>query len=152
AKAGQITDGLATIAKALEGGEQRGERVFAAELYRLRGELTLAQSGVRRPASSVKKGSRGKVQGAKLKNTDPRPLTPNPQSKTEACFLKAIEIARQQNAKSLELRAIMSLVRLHQQQAPAPQGEDHRVLSEVYNWFTEGFNTADLQEAKALLE
>ena len=68
----------------------------------------------------------------------------------ERCFLKAIDIARQQQAKALELRATMSLARLWQQ-----QGKHHaarHVLSTIYNWFTEGFDTADLQEAKTLLE
>jgi len=68
----------------------------------------------------------------------------------EACFLKAIEIARQQSAKSLELRAVMSLSRLWQQQGK--RQEAHELLSDIYGWFTEGFNTKDLQEAKTLLE
>jgi len=72
-----------------------------------------------------------------------------PQAETEACFLKAIEIARRQQAKSLELRATTSLTRLWQQQGKT--AEAHLMLSEVYNWFTEGFDTKDLQEAKALL-
>ena len=66
------------------------------------------------------------------------------------CFLKAIDIARQQQAKSWELRATTSLARLWQQ-----QGKQHAArstLSDIYNWFTEGFDTADLREAKALLE
>jgi len=77
--------------------------------------------------------------------------TPNPQveAEAEACFLKAIEIARQQQAKSLELRAAMSLSRLWQQ--PGKQREAHQLLAEIYHWFTEGFDTKDLQEAKALL-
>ena len=68
----------------------------------------------------------------------------------EECFLKAIDIARQQQAKSLELRAVMSLARLWQQQDKRKQA--HQMLSEIYHWFTEGFDTKDLQEAKALLE
>ena len=68
----------------------------------------------------------------------------------EACFHKAVDIARKQQAKSLELRATMSLARLWQQQGK--RQEAHALLAEVYNWFTEGFDTKDLQEAKALLE
>jgi predicted ATPase len=64
--------------------------------------------------------------------------------------LKAIEIARQQQAKSLELRAVMSLSRLWQQQGK--REEARQLLAEIYGWFTEGFDTVDLQEAKALLE
>jgi predicted ATPase len=77
-------------------------------------------------------------------------LTPDPQGETEACFLKAIEIARKQQAKSLELRSTASLARLWRQQGK--QAAAHNLLSEIYNWFTEGFDTKDLQEAKALLE
>ena len=66
------------------------------------------------------------------------------------CFHKAIEIARRQQAKSLELRATVSLARLWQQQGK--HHEARNTLSEIYNWFAEGFDTKDLQEAKALLE
>jgi predicted ATPase len=59
-------------------------------------------------------------------------------------------VARHQQAKSLELRAAMSLARLWQQQGKC--AEAHALLAPVYGWFTEGFDTADLQEAKALLE
>jgi predicted ATPase len=65
-------------------------------------------------------------------------------------LLKAIDIARQQQAKSLELRATVSLARLWQQQGK--KSEAHQMLSDIYHWFTEGFDTKDLQEAKALLE
>jgi predicted ATPase len=68
----------------------------------------------------------------------------------EACFQQALDVARRQQAKSLELRAAMSLSRLWQQQGK--QAEAHALLAPVYGWFTEGFDTADLQEAKALLE
>jgi predicted ATPase len=68
----------------------------------------------------------------------------------EACFHKAIEIARKQQAKSLELRAVMSLARLWQSQGK--QAEARQMLAEIYGWFTEGFDTKDLQEAQALLD
>jgi predicted ATPase len=76
--------------------------------------------------------------------------SPQAQAEAEACFQKAIEIARQQNAKSLELRAVMSLSRLWQQQSK--KEEARQMLAEIYGWFTAGFDTADLQEAKTLLE
>src|SRR4030095_13379452 len=130
--------------------EKNEERWTEAELYRLKGELTLQQQF--------------KVQGSTFKDTDPQALTPDPQGEAEACFHKAIEIARKQQAKSLELRAVMSLVRLRQQQAmqhgsrttdhatrPA-LAEAHQMLAEIYGWFTEGFDTVDLKEAKVLLE
>jgi predicted ATPase len=69
----------------------------------------------------------------------------------EGYFLKAIEIARQQSAKLLELRATVSLSRVWQQQGKKKK-DIHKMLSEIYNWFTEGFDTKDLQEAKTLLE
>jgi predicted ATPase len=65
-------------------------------------------------------------------------------------FLEGHEVVRRQQAKSLELRTIISLARLWQQQGK--HHEAHQMLSEVYNWFAEGFDTKDLQEAKALLE
>ena len=68
----------------------------------------------------------------------------------EACFQQALDIARRQEAKSLELRAAMSLVRLWQSQGK--RAKAYELLAPVYGWFTEGFDTADLQEAKALLE
>jgi hypothetical protein len=77
-------------------------------------------------------------------------LTPDPQSEAEACFLKAIEVAHRQSAKSLELRVVMSLSRLWQSQGK--KDEARQLLAEIYGWFTEGFDTKDLQEAKALLE
>ena len=64
--------------------------------------------------------------------------------------MQAIEVARHQQAKSLELRATMSLARLWQQQGK--QAEARALLAPIYAWFTEGFDTADLQEAKVMLE
>ena len=103
------------LAEALQCVENKGERYYEAEIYRLKGELMFVQSGARSPASI--KSSKFKVQSSKSQITDPRPLTSGPHAEAEACFLKAIEIARQQQAKSFELRAVMSLVRLQQQQA-----------------------------------
>ena len=71
-------------------------------------------------------------------------------AEAESCFRQALEIARRQEAKSLELRAAMSLSRLWQQQGK--RAEAYELLAPIYGWFTEGFDTADLQEAKALLE
>jgi predicted ATPase len=70
-------------------------------------------------------------------------------SEPETCFQQALAVARSQQAKSLELRAAMSLSRLWQQGKPQ---EARQLLAEIYGWFYEGFDTADLQEAKALLE
>src|SRR5262249_46029362 len=71
-------------------------------------------------------------------------------TQAEACFQQAIDVARGQQAKALELRAALSLAWLWQQQGK--RAEAHALLAPIYGWFTEGFDTADLQEAKALLE
>jgi predicted ATPase len=71
-------------------------------------------------------------------------------AEAEGCFEKAVEVARSQSAKSLELRAVMSLSRLWQRQGK--KEEARQLLADIYGWFTEGFDTADLKAAKALLE
>jgi predicted ATPase len=76
----------------------------------------------------------------------PRPEIPQ----AIACLHQALDVARRQQAKALELRAALSLSRLWQQQGR--RGEAHALLAPIYNWFTEGFDTADLQDAKAVLE
>ena len=72
-----------------------------------------------------------------------------PRAEAETWLQRILDVARRQEAKSLELRAAMSLARLWQQQGK--RAEAHALLAPVYNWFTEGFDTADLQEAKTLL-
>jgi predicted ATPase len=76
--------------------------------------------------------------------------SPDNQAEAETCFQHAIRIAQSQQAKSWELRAATSLARLWQQQGK--RQEAHDLLAPVYGWFTEGFDTADLKDAKALLE
>ena len=72
------------------------------------------------------------------------------EAQAEICFHQAIDIARHQQAKSWELRAAVSLSRLWQRQGK--RAEALHLLAEVYGWFTEGFDTVDLQDARALLE
>jgi hypothetical protein len=123
--------------------DNTGECVYEAELHRLKGELTL-QSVVKTSPGQIIEGSQNESD-----ITSHQPLTPSLQAEeAEACFQKAIEVARQQQAKSLELRAAMSLARLWQQ---GKKEEARAMLAEIYGWFTEGFGTKDLQEAKALL-
>jgi class 3 adenylate cyclase/predicted ATPase len=76
--------------------------------------------------------------------------TGTPPAEAEACFQRALDVARRQEAKSLELRAAMSLSRLWQQQGK--RAEARALLAPIYGWFTEGSDTADLQEARALLD
>jgi predicted ATPase len=73
-----------------------------------------------------------------------------PQAEAEPWLQRALDVARRQEAKSLELRAAMSLARLWQQQGK--DAEAHELLTPIYSWFTEGFDTPDLREAKALLD
>ena len=134
-KVGQTEEGLSALTEALAIVHKNGEREYEAELYRLKGELTLQKF---------------QVASAKFQVADPRPLTPEPQAEAESCFCKAVEIARRQQAKSLELRAVMSLAKLWQRQGKPK--EAHELLAEIYGWFTEGFDTKDLQDATALLE
>ena len=149
---GGIQDGLQVVTEALQLNETDLAGFWEAELERLKGELTLAQSSVQSLASPVKRSPRSKVQGPKSKVSNPQSTTHNPQLEMEAegYFLKAIDIARSQGAKSLELRAVMSLGRLWHHQGKS--AEARQKLTELYGWFTEGFDTKDLQEAKALLE
>jgi predicted ATPase len=145
-KAGQIEEGLKVVAEALAMVEKTGECVFEAELYRLKGELTLQSRTSHRQVQSKSRASQDKSKGK-----NPQSPIRNPQlEEAAACFRRAIAIARRQEAKSLELRAVMSLSRLWQRQGK--QQEAHQMLAEIYGWFTEGFETADLMEAEALLE
>ena len=72
------------------------------------------------------------------------------ETEAETCFHKTLEISRRQGAKSFELRAAMSLSRLWTRQGKREQPK--KLLTGIYDWFTEGFDTRDLREAKALLE
>jgi predicted ATPase len=75
---------------------------------------------------------------------------PSDGANAELCFRTAIEIGRRQSARTAELRATTSLARLLAKQGR--RDEAHTMLAEIYNWFTEGFDTADLKDAKALLD
>jgi predicted ATPase len=117
--AGHADEGLGLVAEALAVADTNAERWYEAELYRLKGELLLAQSTTQQPDA-------------------------------EACFQQALAVARRQQARSLELRVATSLSRLWQQQG---KRDNARVLlAPIYDWFSEGFDTADLKEAKVLLE
>lgn len=124
-KADRLEAGLALLTHAEAIIPQTGEHVWEAELYRLRGELF------------------GKAQRIGLSLS-------SPQFSMEDCFLQGLEIARQQSAKSLELRVAMSLGRFWLSQGK--KTEAYQLLAEIYSWFNEGFDTADLIQAKALLD
>ena len=115
--AGQIEEGLTLLDDALQIVERTGERWFAAELNRHKGQLLLRQ---------------GHSEAA------------------EELYRKALSIAQEQEAKLWELRAAASLARLRRDQGRHAEARD--LLAPVYGWFTEGFDTPDLKEAKALLD
>jgi class 3 adenylate cyclase/predicted ATPase len=121
----QPEEGLDVLTEALTIVERTGERFWEAELHRVYGELSLWVTAPATRDSAVLVSA-------------------------EESFRKAIEIARRQSAKSLELRAVSSLSRVLQSQGK--KDEARRMLAEVYGWFTEGFDTPDLKDAKALLE
>ena len=116
-RAGGFDEGTEAIELGLTESLQNNERIWDAELHRLRGELRRAQ-------------------GAEA-------------DEVEAAFQRSIEIARSQQAKSLELRAAMSLARLWQ--ASGRESAAKQLLVPLYNWFTEGFDTPDLRSARALI-
>jgi predicted ATPase len=134
---GKSEEGLGTLAEALEIVRKTREGWWEAELYRLYGELSL------RIGEAETGGTRDK------KLLADSPLRRFSVSSPEECFQKAIEVAQKQQAKSLELRAVMSLARLWQQQGK--RADARQRLAEIYGWFTEGFDTKDLQEARTLL-
>jgi len=129
ARAGQPQEGLATLTEAFELMEKTGERHWEAELHRIRAELLLmqgdeVQAGLGLPAEAG--------------------------LQAESCFQQAIEVARRQQAKSWELRATTSLARLWRAQGKVDEARQR--LAAIYDWFSEGFDSADLREAKVLLE
>jgi predicted ATPase len=119
-KGGQLAQGLRLLSEALALIDTSGEGWWGAELHRLRGEFVLGQEDARHTAVDA-----------------------------EECFQQALAVAQQQQAKSLELRAAMSLSRLWQ--AHGKRAAARYMLAEIYGWFTEGFDTADLQGARVLL-
>jgi class 3 adenylate cyclase/predicted ATPase len=116
-KAGQPDEGLKHIAEAARSIEVRNERIYEAEMHRIKGELFRSMQRV---------------------------------SAAEASFREAIAVARRQSAKLFELRAANSLAHLWRYQGNRELARD--LLAPVYGWFTEGFDTLDLKEAKALLD
>jgi predicted ATPase len=125
------------LTEALAAADEHENRSYEAEMHRLKGELLL-----RRELSDMRT-SQTRLLGATSFQLAPHT------SEAEECFERAIEIARKQSAKSFELRATTSLARLLR--GTDRRDEARTMLGEIYNWFTEGFDTADLMDAKALL-
>jgi hypothetical protein len=112
-------------------GRQRAQGFYEAELYRLKGELLRCREHGERPAALVPDSALG------------GPDSP------EECLLKAIEVARGQDARSLELRAVVSMSRFWREQGR--EADARRMLVDACGGFTEGFESVDLREAQALL-
>jgi len=123
----QPKEGLKLLAEARAAADKTGEGFWDAEMHRLHGELSL-----------------------QLATTETEGTGEDRRVPPEESFLKAIEIARRQEAKSLELRATMSLSRLWKRQGR--KDEARPMLAAIYAWFTEGHDAPDLREAKELLE
>jgi predicted ATPase len=124
---GQTEEGLRLIAEGFIMVKRNGEHAWEAELYRVKGDLLLKKSAARSAS-----------------------LATDLQAEAERCFLKAIAVSQGQRAKLHELRALLSLVKLWRQQGR--EQEAYERLSALYAWFTEGFDAADLREAKELRE
>jgi DNA-binding winged helix-turn-helix (wHTH) protein/predicted ATPase len=131
ATAGSPADGLAAVTEALATAVKTGERFYEAELYRLKGELLRCREHGERPAALVP--------GSALGGPD----------SPEECLVKAIEVARRQGARSLELRAVVSMSRFWREQGR--EADARRMLVDACGGFTEGFESVDLREAQALL-
>ncbi len=146
-KNGRAQEGLSLLDEALTEVQNSKEHWWEAELHRVKGTLTLQS---KTSLGQVPDKSQASQDRSEVPST--QHLAPNTQAEAEAeaCFLKAIDLARRQSEKSLELRAVVGLSRLWQNQGQ--KAEARQLLAEVYDWFTEGLGTADLQEAKTLLE
>jgi DNA-binding winged helix-turn-helix (wHTH) protein/predicted ATPase/type II secretory pathway predicted ATPase ExeA len=130
---GRPEEGLSVVNEALAVTQTTGECMHQAELYRLRGEL-LCRAGRGAPDGHRKSAPDAGATGS---------------AEAEACVRTALEVAGRQGAKSLELRATVSLSRLWQRQGDAEKAR--RMLAQAHRWFAEGHDTQDLREAKALL-
>jgi adenylate cyclase len=131
------------LTEALALAQNMGGHWYEAELHRLTGALLLRQGvGVGfKPGptrTSMLDGATRRATGRSTRVAE-----------AEVCFGQALDVARRQHAKSLELRASLSLSRLWQQQGECDRARE--LLAGVYGWFTEGFGTTDLQEAGAVL-
>jgi predicted ATPase len=135
-KAGQYDEGLRVLEDALSLIQRNGERYYEAELYRLKGELLLMQSKYGDLAAATR--------GRALLDAERSMVT-----QAEDCFKQSINIAQRQKAKSWELRAVLSIARLYMNRGK--QAEARSFLTQIYDKFTEGFDTVELREARALL-
>jgi DNA-binding winged helix-turn-helix (wHTH) protein/tetratricopeptide (TPR) repeat protein len=151
-KIGHAEEGLTVTKEALALARQTGQQVQEIWLSWLTGELLLQSTGKSCPRQVKVNQNKSGVRSPESEVTRPQLLAPSPQAEAEAeaYFHQAIAAAQRQGAKWLELRATTSLGRLWQQQGK--KDEARQMLAAIYGWFTEGFDTAGLQEARVLLE
>jgi tetratricopeptide (TPR) repeat protein len=142
---GQTAQARRLLHEALALTHQYGGHFYQAEVYRLTGEVLLMRD-TGGGMSGNPTPERLMIDGDESEATSQSPGA----SEAETCFRQALDIAHRQQAKSLELRAAMSLSRLWQQQGQ--RAKAYQFLAPIYGWFTEGFDTADLQDAKAMLD
>jgi predicted ATPase len=155
---GQGEAGIAQIRQGIDANRATGAEInesCLAILAEVSRQLGQTEEGLRVVAEALalnerSGGSRWVVEWSRLKGELLLTRSSQHHAEAETCFRQALALARQQQAKSLELRAAMSLARLWQRQGK--RAEARALLAPVYGWFTEGFDTADLQEARALLE
>jgi class 3 adenylate cyclase/predicted ATPase len=157
AEVGQVEAGLLQIEQATEkrqsAGWMTGEEYCArAEVFLKKRDITAALTALAelQELAATSGGDWFEAEGARLKGECLLMQSAERSDEAESCFHQALAVARSQQAKSWELRAAMSLSRLWQQQGKHSEARD--LLATVYEWFTEGFDTADLQEAKQLLD
>ncbi len=156
---GQTEEGLKLLAQGQENYEMTQEKNMRCYLWGVIAD-TYFQAGLfEKGLTVVNDGLAGlpkdtghfaKAELNRLKGELLLKLKPDNKTTPEKYFLQAIDIAKEQEAKSLELRATMSLSRLWQEEGKTAGAQQE--LATIYNWFTEGFDTADLQAAKTLLE
>jgi predicted ATPase len=148
----QLHQGLATVKAAGSELDRPRFLLMLAEAYGSVGQLEAGLSAVTEALATVHKtGERWwEAELHRLQGDLLLALSVEQHIEAETCLHQALDIARRQQAKSLELRAAMSLTRLWQGQGK--HAEARQLLAPIYNWFTEGFDTADLREAKELLE
>jgi predicted ATPase len=158
AEQGQAAEGLAQIRQGIAAkqaiGVESGRSYNLALLADVYGKVGQLDEGLRvlTEAQTVAQATGERFYEAELSRLTGellRAQSSENHAAAEACFQQALDVAHRQQAKSWELRAAMSLSRLWQRQGK--RGAAYQLLAEVYGWFTEGFDTADLQEAKALL-
>ncbi len=155
--AGEVEEGIAQMLRGRSYVEATDIRAYRpmflavlAEMYRKAGQAEQGLTAIAEALALIEKTDERFYEAESHRIKGELLRMQGDESEAEVSFHQAIEVAQRQQAKSWELRAAMSLSRLWQKQGK--REEAHKLLADVYNWFTEGFDTRDLKDAKALLE